>query len=244
MASGRGAEELCERPEACPAGPSCEQPACKADGVHDWPSQPCARQSLRLTIDKGKIEACVVGDEHRVAGELEKAAHGHARMRLTAELRVVQAGQGTDRSAERNAGVDKQLELLGELEIANPYRPDLADARGPGAQARRLEIHHDEGRVLDQDVCARRIGKPHRLAAPDQPGVVADDLVEQAPGEADGSVAEGEEPPSRLLGVDRSPPFLDQLDEPVRRIQPELHDERVGEHTFDGKTSHASRRDP
>jgi len=45
-------------------------------------------------------------------------------------------------------------------------------------------------------------------------------------------VPQGEEPPRRLLGIDRSATFLDQLEEPVGCIQPELHDKSLGEHMF------------
>ncbi len=57
-------------------------------------------------------------------------------------------------------------------------------------------------------------------------------------------MAESEQPPRSLLGVDRPAPLLDKLDEPIRRVQPELHGKRVGEHTFAGKVSLALGRDP
>src|SRR5207247_1006309 len=44
-----------------------------------------------------------------------------------------------------------------------------------------------------------------------------------AAGKAHGCVADGEEPPGRLLGEDGPSPLLDELHEPVRRIEPELH---------------------
>jgi hypothetical protein len=43
---------------------------------------------------------------------------------------------------------------------------------------------------------------------------------------------QGEEAPCRVLGVDRAPPLFDQLDEPVGRIQSQLHGESLGEHMF------------
>jgi len=134
-------------------------------------------------IDEGEIEARVVRDEHCVARELEEAAHSDAGVRLSTQLRVLQAREGADRRAEWDAGVDQQLELLGELEVAHADRPDLADARAPGPQARRLEIHHDEARVFEQELGARRIGESHRIATPGQPGVVVNDLLQQAAGE-------------------------------------------------------------
>jgi CPA2 family monovalent cation:H+ antiporter-2 len=118
------------------------------------------------------------------------------------------------------------------LELPHTHGADLADARGPGPLAGRLEIHHDKGRVFEQDVGARRIGQTHRIAAPGQAVVVTDHLFEQAAGEVDGRVPEGEEPPGRLLRVDRPPPLFDQLDEPIRRVQSQLHDDSLGEHMF------------
>ena len=85
---------------------------------------------------------------------------------------------------------------------------------------------------FEQDLGAGRIGEPHRVAAPGQPRVLADDLLEQAAGEPDGRVPQGEEAPCRLLGVDRPAPLFDQLDEPVGRIQSQLHGESLGEHMF------------
>ena len=43
---------------------------------------------------------------------------------------------------------------------------------------------------------------------------------------------EGEEPSGRLLGVDRPAPLFEQLDEPIRRVQSQLHGKSLGEHTF------------
>ena len=41
-----------------------------------------------------------------------------------------------------------------------------------------------------------------------------------------------EQPARGLLDVDRPSPLLDELHEPVGSIEPKLHAERVGEHTF------------
>ena len=135
-------------------------------------------------------------------------------------------------AAERHARIDEQLELFRELEVAYAHGADLADARAPGPKARCLEIHYDERGVLEQDLGSGRIGEPHRIAPPGQPRVLRDDLFEQASGEPDGRLPQGKEAPCRILGVDRPPPLLDQLDEPVGRIQSQLHGESLGEHMF------------
>ena len=52
-------------------------------------SRPPVSRSVSWSM-KPEVEACVVRDEHRVAGELEEAPYRDARMRLTAQLRVVE----------------------------------------------------------------------------------------------------------------------------------------------------------
>ena len=46
---------------------------------------------------------------------------------------------------------------------------------------------------------------------------------------------ECKQPACCLLGEHGPAPLLDQLDEPVRRVEAELHGESLGEHTFDDK---------
>ncbi len=226
------AEELRERAEPGAAGPPGEQATREADRVNHRPCQPPTGQPLRLAVDEAQVEARVVRDEHCVARKLEKAAHCDGGMRLAAQLRVVQAREGADRRPERDAGIDEQLELFRELEVAYAHGADLADARAPGPKARCLEIYYDERGVLEQDLGSGRIGEPHRIAPPGQPRVLSDDLFEQASGEPDGRLPQGKEAPCRILGVDGAPPLLDQLDEPVGRIQSQLHGESLGEHMF------------
>ncbi len=120
-----------------------------------------------------------------------------------------------------------------ELEAAYTNRADLADLGRAGSQARRLEIDDDVGRVLEQQVVPERTGERHRVAAPGEPRVGVDDLGEQRAREPDGRLAEGEETAGRLLGDDGAPPLLDELHEPVGRIEPELHGTMLGEQVFD-----------
>ena len=154
----RSPEELRQRREPRSAGSSSQQTACEADRVHDRSRQPATRQPLRLAVDEAKVEASVVRDEYRVGCKLEEATNRDAGMRLSSQFRVVQAREGADRCAQRDAGIDQQLEVFRELEVAYAHGADLADARATGSQACRLEIHYDKGRVFEQDVGARRIG--------------------------------------------------------------------------------------
>ena len=94
----------------------------------------------------------------------------------------------------------------------------------PGAgrpQSRRLEVDDDEARRLEQSL-AGRCRQADAVTAPGKAGIARDDVLEQAPREGHGRVREREERAGRLLGT-RPPPLLHQLDEPVGRIERQLH---------------------
>src|SRR5206468_12700680 len=91
-----------------------------------------ADERLRLTVEERQSEPRVVRDEHGIPGEAEKTAHCRFGARGTPQLGVAQSGQRRDRRADRHARVDERLELLGELELADANRPDLADAGDAG----------------------------------------------------------------------------------------------------------------
>src|SRR5436309_13305608 len=55
---------------------------------------------------------------------------------------------------------------------------------------------------------------------------------------------EREEPSGRLLDEDRAPPLLDELHQPVGSVEPQLHVERVSEHTFAVQKRQVRRSDP
>ena len=177
----RRPEELRERHEAGARGASREEPAREPDRIYDRSRQPGACQPLRLAVEERQVEARVVSDEHRVAGEREEPPHGDPGARLSAQRRVAKTRQCADRRPDRRAGIHQRLELLRELELMHAHRPDLADARRAGAQAGRLQVDDDERRVLQQEVGSGRIRQADRIPAPRQSGVLDDDLVEEAP---------------------------------------------------------------
>ena len=78
--------------------------------------------------------------------------------------------------------------------------------------------------VLEEDVRAGRRGEPDRGAAPRETRVARDDVVEERPGERRRRAREGEERPRRLLGGDGPAAGLDELHEPVRRVERQLHE--------------------
>ena len=129
----RRAEEVRERREPDALDPAGEQPPREPDGVDDRCGDSPAGQPLDLAVEEADVEARVVRDEHRVAGELEEAAHRELDRRCAAQLARVDPGQRRDRGRQRPARVDERLEPLLELEAAHPHRADLADRRAcPG----------------------------------------------------------------------------------------------------------------
>ena len=110
-----------------------------------------------------------------------------------------------------------------ELERPDALRSDLADPRRARRETRGLEVDDDEMRVLERDVRARRRREPDRCAAPGEPRVAGDDVVEQRPGKRRRRARESEQRPRRLVGRHRPAPGLDELDEPVGGIERELH---------------------
>ena len=116
--------------------------------------------------------------------------------------------------------VDERLELFGELEAPHLDGADLADLRRAGSQSRRLEVDHDVRRILEQELRTERAGESDRIAVPREPRVGLDNIREQRARECDRCLPQRKEPACRLLGDDRPAPLLDELDEPVGRVQP------------------------
>ena len=165
-------------------------------------------------------------------------ARGAPRERLGAD-----PGDRRDGGGKRDPWVDERLERVLELERPDALRSDLADPRRARRETRRLEVDDDEMRVLESDVRARRRREPDRCAAPGEPRVAGDDVVEQRPGERRRRAREGEQRPRRLVGRHRPPPGLDELDEPVGGIERELHRRRaVCERMFADKLERLARR--
>ena len=173
-----------------------------------------------------------MSSERRVAGESEEAADRQLGSRCRAELDVAQPGEARDRRRQRHAGADESLEGLGDLESPNARRADLADPVARGGQSRGLEVEDDERRVLDDDLFAASVGEPDPRTEPGEPRVALDDVREQRVGERRRRPLERKQRPSGVLGSDRSPPRLDQLDEAVGGVERELHAQSLYEHMF------------
>ncbi|MDX6387194.1 MAG: hypothetical protein QOD85_996, partial [Gaiellaceae bacterium] len=216
-------EEVRERCEPGARSAAGEQATGETDGVDDRRCEASAGHPLCLAVQKREIEAGVVRDQHRVARELEEAADRDAGMRLAAELGVVEPRDRRNRGPQRNARVDEELELLRKLEVSDSHRADFADAGASRLQSGRLEVDDHERGVLEEEVGSGWIRQPDRVSTPREAGVSGHHLVEERPRQPHRCVSQRKEPARCLLGVDRAAPLLDELHEPVRRIEAKLH---------------------
>ena len=200
-----------------------EQAAREADGVDDRRRDPRPRQPLGLPVEEREIEARVVRDEHRVAGECEEAPQRDLHGRRASKLPVGEAGERRHRGPERPRRIDERLELRLDLELPDPHRSDLADLRAARPEPRRLEVDDDVRRRLEREAFARRSRERDRVAAPGQPRVRVHDLREQRAGEPRRGPPEREQPARGLLCGHGPTPLLHELDQPVGRVQAKLH---------------------
>ena len=222
--SRRHAEEVGQLGEADPPRTPVEEPPREPDGVDDGSCHPPSAEPLHLAVEEREIEACIVRDQHRIPGELQKAAH-----RMLAAWRSTQRG-GLDPSershggGERDAGIDQRLEGLPELEAADALGADLADPRRSRTQTGRLEVEDDEGCLLERDATLHGVRKAEQTAAaPGESHVPLDDIVEESPGDAGRSAGEREQGARRLVCRQWAPLRLDQLDETIGGIEGQLH---------------------
>jgi hypothetical protein len=152
---------------------------------------------------------------------------------------VRDSGQRRDQGREPLAGIDQRLELAVQIECPHPDRADLADLRPPGRETRGLEIDNYKRRLLERDLLAPRRCERDRAAAPAEPCVTPDDVLEEAARETFRRVPEREQVPRRVLGRHRPVPLLDKLDQPVGGIERQLHAGSLGEHVFAWQISFA-----
>ncbi len=99
-----------------------------------------------------------------------------------------------------------------------PISQIRADADGePG----RLEVEDDEGRILECGIL--RLDERDERPAPDEPGVLLDERPEQRPGDALRGLPDREQMPGGLARQHAPAALLDELDQPVERVERELH---------------------
>ena len=228
----RRPEEVREVREAEPLRPAAQQPPGEPDRVDHRSCDPPARQPLDGAVEEAHVEARVVGDEDGVAGEREEAPHGEVGGRCAAHVALGDTRQGGDRRRQRHARVDERLERGAGLERLHPLGADLDDPRAGRRETGRLEVEHDERGVLEQDGGTGWVGEPDRGAAPREPRVTRDDIVEQRAGDRRRGRREREERAGRVAGRHRPPSRLDELDEAVGAVEGELHPSMLYEHMF------------
>ena len=140
-----------------------EQPAGEPDRVDDRRGDPPAGQPLDLAVEEAEVEAGVVGDEHRVARELEEAAHRELDRRRAPQRPRVDPGQRRDRGRQRPPRVDERLEPLLELQRrARAPRRSRRSRTLPGRETGRLQVDDDVRRLLERQRRPRRRRRARR----------------------------------------------------------------------------------
>ena len=217
------AEELRERcePDAC--GAAGEQAPGEPHGVDDRSRDAAPREPFDGPVEKRHVEARIVGDQHRIAGELEKAPHRQVDARRPPDVRGADAGERRDRRRQRKAGIDQRLERRPGLERGDPLCADLDDPARRRREPRRLEVEHDEHRLLERNLLGRRHAQTDGGTAPGETRIAGDDLVEQRACDPRRRRGEREERTCGLVHGHRAASRLDELHEPVRGIEAELH---------------------
>ena len=170
------------------------------------------------------------------------ASPANERKRLTARSangaparRPGDAGEGGDRGRQRHTRVDECLERGAGLERVDPLGADLDDPRARRRETGGLEVEHDERGVLERHASARRVGQADGGAAPGEPGIACDHIVEEGPGDRRRRRGEREERARGVARRDGASSRLDELHEPIGGIEGQLHPWILDEHMFDSK---------
>ncbi len=217
----RNTEEVDERGEADPAQAPFEQSACECGGAERRLGQAPIVHERELPFEKALVEARVVRHEERIARERQEAAEHGGDRRRPAQLLVAQPGEAGDGVRQRNSRVDERLERLDRLQRLHANRADLANAVACCGKPGRLEVEHDELRLLEQRV-GLRPGQRDRCPRADDPAVVCGDLGQERTREAVGDRGGCKEGPGGVRRRQR-PALLERFHQPIERIQRQLH---------------------
>ena len=227
---GRHTEEVGQRGEPDPPSAALEQAARQGGGAERRLRQASAVERDQVLLEEALVEARVVRDEQRVAGEGEELPHdGRGRGRRT-QLLLPQAGEPSDRLGQCHARIDERLERLDGLEAPHADSAELADPVASGREAGRLQVEDDELRLFEQGV-GLLPGQRDAAAETGDPAVPSSQLPEQRVGEPFGDRRGREERPGRLDRGQRAP-FLERVDQAVERVERKLHRPKQSEHTF------------
>ena len=144
----RDAEEVSERGEAHSAHAALEQPARECGRAERRLGEAPAVQPQQLLLEEALVEARVVGDEQVVVREGEEAPENRCDGWSLPELLLAQAGQTRDRLRKCSLRVDERLVRVGELKRPDADRAELADPAPRGREPGRLQVEHDELRLV------------------------------------------------------------------------------------------------
>ena len=139
------------------------------------------------------------------------------------QLALVDSRQRRDLQREPLARIHERLHRRRELERLDAHRADLADLRAARREPGRLEVDDAVRSLLEQPRSAvppASATQPPRHASRASATTTSSSSDRAMPS---GRCCEREERARRVLDGNCAAPFLDELDEPVRRIEPKLH---------------------
>ena len=142
----RSAEQPCQRAElAVGRLVLADQLSGQVGCVDDAEGRPAVTGERGGGLEERDVEGRVVGDQHAVAGELEKGRKHAVDPGRVGHHLVGDAGQDRDECGDRLSRVDQGLELADHLAAPDLDRSDLGDVCPRRAAAGRLEVDDDEG---------------------------------------------------------------------------------------------------
>ncbi len=152
------AEAVGEGPEATVGDLVAEQSPGEGEGV----DRPVGEAGPALLSERGveerHVEADVVADDDGVAEELEQGGHDRLDARGPGDHGLGDPGEHGDLWRDRATRIDEGVVAPQALAPSQLHRADLGDAAVGGRPARRLEVEHDEGHVVE--------GRPEVVEAP------------------------------------------------------------------------------
>ena len=226
------AEEVRQRRQPDALLPSLEEPPREPDRVDDRRRHPPAGQPFDLAVEEPHVEAGVVGDEHGVAGELEEAADGELdgrRTRNSPGSIPVSAAIGAGSGRRGLTSVSKRSSSSSPRTRTAPIS-QIADDPGDRPVVSRSKTTYVAASSASS--APGGVREPDARAAPGEACVAIDDVGEQRACEPGGDVPQRIQRLRGLLGRHRPVPGLDELHEPVGRVERELHARSLGEHMF------------
>ncbi len=228
----REREPVCERVQVAAEPAAGEQAARERDGVEHRQLEPASVDRTERALQEADVEAGVVRDEDAPLRQPQQLAQRRADGSGASQVAPADPGDRRDQRRQRHARVDEALEARDLFEPLDPHRADLDDARAP-PDARRLEVDDAEARVLERRLRGRRPAgeRDVAIAHEAEPGVRADDLVQQARDEPRRRAAQGEQPACRFLRGERAPVRVQRIHESVSATERELK-LSVHEHMF------------